>query len=202
MLLLSLKIAFLGQELMAAEGHLFPHLLLQKVNLERYPQLKKMEYMGDYPGGVILEHRMMEGVRWVAWVGAVLAPIRWWQIRRRVLNPIKREAIVLRPLLEWGIAGTTALGMGGGALFALWEGSSKYPTEADVVQGAIALRQDKVADRWARTTARLSGMGVVTVIFWCNGNLAMRVLLGVGCGTTLAIPISWSKLDQAMSMMF
>lgn len=166
---------------------------------EKYPELKNDALsLGEMPGGAIIEREMMTMMRITSCAALAFSPYQWFRNRRLALSEDKKALVKFIPSFKRNMA----YGAAAGAVLGLVKAFGQYGffmTEEQVVEMALALRQDKVQDRWSRTTARMASVSVVPMILYAQGPLPIRIGCAFGVGTVLSIPISYTELDFAFT---
>jgi hypothetical protein len=167
-----------------------------------YPAIKPYEgVIGNYPGAVLVESRMLSVVRWATCLALLAAPARFFIQYRRTLSPSRRETILLRNFAVDHMAYGGAAGFFGGLGVGVVDTALRYDNVDDVVAKAIALRSDKEHDRWARTWAKCFICGVTYGVVFVerNPSLLYRFGVGVGGATVASLCLSYSYFDLAIS---
>jgi hypothetical protein len=180
------------------------HLLTKEYDSAAYPELKVIPTMNKgYPGGVILEHDMMRGLRYCCPPAFALAPLGYMFRRSRTLNVDKKALLAfLEPHLYPSLALGSLVGLVGGAAGSLLSAPYRFENDAAVVAEAIRLRTDRVGDQWTRTFARCAACCCIVSVCTAPGLLPYRAALGLSSATLMSIPVSYSEFDKGIEMMF
>lgn len=174
-----------------------------RINTDDYPEMKAYKQtIGPFPGGVIVEKRIAMFHRLGAAIGLATAPFRFWMKYRRTLSPDLREQVLLRNFARDHLAWGGGYGFVVGGIIGCLEGALMYPTSQDVVTAAIALRKDRDHDRWMKTWARCSVVGIMYgVLFVDRSSPLYRLGLGSGFGALFGVALSYSYFDLALSFL-
>lgn len=176
-------------------------LVFSRVSADNYPQLKPYAgTIGEYPGLVFLEKHWFQASRHTVSVAMFASPI-WWLFRRSrlpsQLRPNYRLHHVILQAGGYGLCAGLVIGVG----LCLFN-ARRFTMYNEMAHEAVRIRSNKQLDRWNRTGGRLGAMGATTMMVFSNaGSLPLRIVRGAGVGLFLAIPVSFTELDVALSLL-